>query len=48
MLQACHASLSMAVCCAAYVGSMGGTLYAAMAMHSYVLSIICCAAQARL
>lgn len=29
----------------AYVGSMGGTLYAAMAMHSYVLSIICCAAQ---
>ena len=30
---------------AAYLGSMGGTLYAALAMHSYVMSLICCAAQ---
>ena len=24
---------------------MGGTLYAAMGMHSYILTIICCGAQ---
>lgn len=29
----------------AYFGSMGGTLYAALAMHSYILSLICCATQ---
>jgi len=28
-----------------YLGSMSGTLYAAMVMHSYVLSIVCSAAQ---
>ena len=33
---------------AAYLGSMGGTLYAALGMHSYVLSLVCCAAQVRL
>lgn len=30
-----------------YVGSMGATLYAALVMHSYVMSLVCCAAQAR-
>ena len=24
---------------------MGGTLYAAMGMHSYILTIVCCGAQ---
>lgn len=33
------------VVCAAYVGSMGGTLYAALSMHSYVLSLVFCGAQ---
>ncbi|CAL5219080.1 g844 [Coccomyxa viridis] len=28
-----------------YLGSMGGTLYAAMGMHSYILTIVCCGAQ---
>lgn len=28
-----------------YVGSMGATLYAALVMHSYVMSLVCCAAQ---
>lgn len=32
---------------AGYLGSMAGTLYAALVMHSYVMSLICCAAQAR-
>ena len=31
--------------CAGYLGSMGGTLYAALALHSYILSLVCCAAQ---
>ena len=26
---------------------MAGTLYAALVMHSYVMSLICCAAQVR-
>jgi hypothetical protein len=30
---------------AGYLGSMGGTLYAAMGMHSYILTIVCCGAQ---
>ena len=34
--------------CAGYVGSMGATLYAALVMHSYIMSLICCAVQARL
>ncbi len=33
---------------AGYVGSMGATLYAALVMHSYIMSLICCAVQARL
>ena len=33
------------VFCAGYLGSMGGTLYAALALHSYILSLVCCAAQ---
>ncbi|KAK9820584.1 hypothetical protein WJX72_011930 [[Myrmecia] bisecta] len=28
-----------------YIGSMAGTLYAALVMHSYVMSVACCAAQ---
>ncbi|KAK9835954.1 hypothetical protein WJX81_001131 [Elliptochloris bilobata] len=28
-----------------YLGSMAGTLYAALVMHSYVMSLVCCAAQ---
>lgn len=31
--------------CAGYLGSMGGTLYAAMGLHSYILTIVCCGAQ---
>ena len=31
--------------CAGYVGSMGATLYAALVMHSYIMSLICCAVQ---
>ena len=31
---------------AGYVGSMGATLYAALVMHSYIMSLICCAVQA--
>ena len=27
------------------MGSMGATLYAALVMHSYVMSLVCCAAQ---
>ena len=27
---------------------MGATLYAALVMHSYIMSLICCAVQARL
>ena len=34
--------------CAGYVGSMGATLYAALVMHSYIMSLICCAVQVRL
>lgn len=30
---------------AAYVGSMAGTLYAAVSLHSYVLSLVFCVAQ---
>lgn len=30
---------------AGYIGSMVGTLYAALAMHSYILSLVCCALQ---
>ena len=26
---------------------MGATLYAALVMHSYIMSLLCCAAQAR-
>lgn len=34
------------VCTAAgYLGSMAGTLYAALVMHSYIMSLVCCAAQ---
>jgi hypothetical protein len=33
------------VVCAAYAGSMAGTLYAALSMHSYVLSLVFCGAQ---
>lgn len=34
------------VCMAAgYLGSMAGTLYAALVMHSYIMSLVCCAAQ---
>lgn len=33
--------------CTAYVGSLLGTLYAALMMHSYLFSIIFCIAQAR-
>ena len=32
---------------AAYAGSMAGTLYAALSLHSYVLSLVFCAAQVR-
>lgn len=32
---------------AAYFGSMGGTLYASLVMHSYILSLVCCSAQVR-
>ncbi|EIE25582.1 tetraspanning membrane protein [Coccomyxa subellipsoidea C-169] len=28
-----------------YVGSMAGTLYAALALHSYILSLVCCCLQ---
>ena len=30
---------------AGYLGSMAGTLYAALALHSCILSLVCCAAQ---
>ncbi|CAL8460859.1 g390 [Coccomyxa elongata] len=28
-----------------YIGSMAGTLYAALALHSYILSLVCCCLQ---
>ncbi len=31
--------------CAGYIGSMAGTLYAALALHSYILSLVCCCLQ---
>ncbi len=42
------ASPHMSVQSAGYLGSMGATLYAALGMHSYIFSLICCAAQVRL
>ncbi len=35
------------IICAGYVGSMGSTLYAALVMHSYIMSLICCCIQVR-
>lgn len=33
--------------CAGYLGSIGATLYASVVLHSYILSLLCCAVQVR-
>lgn len=46
MSQQCQAERCTRVM-AGNLGSMAGTLYAALVMHSYIMSLICCAVQAR-
>ena len=43
-LSACFTALSAA----GYLTTMFGTLYAALIMHSYVMSVVCCVLQVRL